>query len=110
MTANNIKKIDVNELKKRMDANPELCLIDVRENDEWQESHIPGAIHIPKDQITDRIESTTPERNQTIYLHCKGGVRSLYAAERLHAMGYEDIYSINGGIADWVAKGYPVVK
>ena len=108
MTDNTIKTIDVHELKKRRDANPNLCLIDVRELHEWQVLRIPGALHIPKDELTACIENKIPEHDKPIYLHCKGGMRSLYAANCLMEMGYEDVYSIDGGIAEWAMFGYPV--
>ncbi|KTD32953.1 Rhodanese domain protein [Legionella nautarum] len=103
-----INTIDVHELKKRLDTNPNLCLIDVRELHEWQSLHIPGALHIPKDELAAKIEALIPEREKPIYLHCKAGVRSLYAANCLLNMGYQELYSIDGGIAEWAMVGYPV--
>lgn len=110
MNDRKIETINVHELKKRRDNDPALCLIDVREPDEWQAVRIPGAILIPKDQISVQIEKKVPQRSQPIYLHCRGGVRSLYAAQTLLDLGYETLYSIEGGIAEWEASGYPVEK
>lgn len=110
MNDRKIETIDVHEFKKRRDNDPALCLIDVRERDEWQAVRIPGAILIPKDQIAMRIENQVPDRSQPIYLHCRGGVRSLHAAQTLFDLGYEALYSIQGGIAEWEACGYPVDK
>lgn len=103
-----IKHIDVEELKTRMDNTPNLVLIDVRELDEWQAMRIPGATHIPKDTVSQVIESHVPDKNQPIYLHCKGGVRSVYAGEKLLDKGYTDVYSIDGGILAWANHGYPI--
>lgn len=108
MTNHKIKTIDVHTFKQRYDASPDLCLIDVREDHEWQECHIPKAVHIPKDILTSVIEHQFPDRKSPIYLHCKGGVRSLYAAHCLMDMGYQDVYSIDGGIVEWANEGYPV--
>ena len=108
MTNHSIKTIDVHQLKNKMDAQPNLCLIDVRELDEWDTAHIPGAIHIPKDVITSGIESTVADKTQPIYLHCRGGVRSLYAAQCLMDIGYKEVYSVDGGIVEWAMFGYPV--
>lgn len=104
----NIKTIDVHQLKKLMETNPNLCLIDVRELEEWQEFHISGALHIPKDFIGSSIETRIPNKNLPIYLHCKGGVRSLFAAQVLLDLGYQEVYSVNGGIMDWAVSGYPI--
>lgn len=108
MTDHKVHTISVHELKKRRDADPKLCLIDVREDYEWQEQHIPGALHIPKDVLVEHIKATVPKHDQPIYLHCRGGVRSLHAANHLLAMGYKEVYSIDGGIAEWEKSGYPV--
>ncbi|WP_115707183.1 rhodanese-like domain-containing protein [Legionella sainthelensi] len=103
-----IKTINVHELKNEMKNCPDLCLIDVRELTEWEEFHIPGAIHIPKDSIAATIESKIPNKNQAIYLHCKAGVRSLYAAQSLLTLGYQYVYSVDGGIIEWALSGYPI--
>lgn len=108
MTNPHIKNIDVHELKNRMDKDPKLCLIDVRELTEWQEIHIPGALHIPKDEIAAKIESLIADKNQAIYLHCRSGVRSLYAAQSIIEKGYKEVYSVDGGIMDWAMFGYSV--
>jgi len=108
MTNHEIKTIDVHELKNRMENQPNLCLIDVREPQEWQELHIPGAALIPKDEITVLIQATTADKDQPIYLHCRSGVRSLYAAQNLMDIGYKDVYSVTGGIIEWAMYGYPV--
>ena len=108
MTKQNIKTVDVHHLKNKMDTHPDLCLIDVRELEEWQVARIPGAIHIPKDVITSNIDSKVTDKTQPIYLHCRGGVRSLYAAQCLMDIGYEEVYSVDGGIIEWAMFGYPV--
>ncbi|MDX1836461.1 rhodanese-like domain-containing protein [Legionella taurinensis] len=108
MTDNPIKTISSHELKKRWDNNSSLCVIDVRELDEWQEVHIPGAHHIPKDEIASRIKDVAPDLDSPVYLHCKGGVRSLTAAQTLKDLGYTALYSLDGGIMDWMKAGYPV--
>lgn len=110
MKEHNIKTVDVQELKKQMDNNHNLCLIDVREFNEWQTLRIPGAIHIPKDQIAIEISSKITDKNQPIYLHCRSGVRSLYAAQSLIDNGYQEVYSVDGGILDWAKHGYPVIE
>lgn len=110
MSESKINTIDVHELKKRRDNNPELCIIDVREKHEWQEIHIPGALHIPKDELSEYITAKISDHSCPIYMHCRGGVRSLHAAQTLLSMGYKEVYSINGGIIAWETAGYPVEK
>lgn len=105
-----IKRIDVHELKNKMDNNPQLCVIDVREPEEWQEFHIPGALHIPKGQIAEHINSVVQDEKTPLYLYCRGGVRSLYAAQQLADLGYQELYSIDGGIMDWAMAHYPIIS
>ena len=108
MTNLNINTIDVHELKKRYDASPDLCLIDVREDHEWHEMHIPGAINIPKDSLISIVEHKVADKSRPVYLHCRGGIRSLYAASCLTELGYKEVYSVDGGIMEWAASGYPI--
>ncbi len=108
MTDHKIKTINVHELKKRMDSDPTLCLIDVREDEEWQEQRIPGALHLQKDTLAGKIAIHEPDLEKPIYLHCRGGVRSLTAAGYLMDLGYTNVYSVDGGIAEWAKAGYPV--
>lgn len=105
-----VQTINVIELKEHYDKEQDLCLIDVRELSEWQEIHIPKAIHIAKDDIANRIESTVPDHSTPIYLHCRGGVRSLHAANTLIELGYTNVYSVDGGIMAWHAAGFPTTS
>lgn len=103
---NQVKLIDVHELKKRYSENNLLLLIDVRELSEWNEVHIPWTQHIPKDKINETIHSICPDINTPIYLHCRSGTRSQYAGQALIEQGYQVVYSVTGGIIDWVKSGY----
>lgn len=106
-----VKNIDVHELKNLQDANSNICIIDVRENDEWQAQRIKGKVaHIPKDLIVEEIESIAPEKNKKIYLYCGKGMRSHWAASQLIAHGYTDVYSVAGGITSWIDAGYPIIE
>ena len=102
-----IKTIDVHNLKQIYDTDEHLHLVDVREQSEWDEIHIPKAVHIPKNQI-NTIESLIPDHNAHIYLHCKGGTRSLNACATLMELGYKNVYSVTGGISAWAQAQYPV--
>lgn len=110
MTEHNIATVNVHELKNLLDSDPELCVIDVREHHEWNQNHIPGVAHIPKDELTARIVEQISDKNQPIYLYCQGGVRSYIAGQWLLAAGYNRVYSVNGGFGDWESSGYPVIK
>jgi sulfur-carrier protein adenylyltransferase/sulfurtransferase len=88
----------------------EIVLVDVREKLEWNEGHIPGAIHVPRGYLELQIEEAVPDKSKTVVLYCAGGVRSLIAGVTLQQMGYQDPISMSGGFGQWKGNGYPFVQ
>src|SRR5438034_5643300 len=88
----------------------EAVIVDVRENDEWDEEHILDAIHLSRGTIELDIEEKIPDLNQTIITHCGGGGRSALAAESLQKMDYKNVRSMAGGFRAWKAAGLPTTK
>jgi rhodanese-related sulfurtransferase len=88
----------------------EAIIADVREKDEWDEEHIPGAIHLSRGTIELDIEEKVPDPNALIICHCGGGGRSALAAESLQKMGYKNVRSMAGGFKAWKAAGLPSTK
>jgi molybdopterin/thiamine biosynthesis adenylyltransferase/rhodanese-related sulfurtransferase len=82
-------------------------IVDVREQDEWEQGHIPGAIHVSKSYLEQDIEAAVPDRRAPVVLYCAGGVRSLLAARDMREMGYEDPISMSGGFQLWKSEGRP---
>jgi len=97
-------------LKRRLDAPKDFHLLDVREDHEWTEGHIPGAIHLSRGILERDIEVAIPDREAEILLYCGGGYRSALAAENLQKMGYKRVLSVDGGWRGWVDAGFPVEK
>ena len=85
-------------------------IVDVREKDEWDEQHIPDAIHMSRGTIELDIEEKVPDTNALIICHCGGGGRSALAAESLQKMGYKNVRSMTGGFKAWKAAGLPSTK
>jgi len=104
-TKNEISEVDATEAKGLDDA----LWIDVREQDEWQEGHLPGAIHIPRGYLESRIEAAAPDRAQQIVLYCAAANRSAFAAKSLVELGYENVHSLAGGFTDWKRNGLEIV-
>src|SRR5256886_5115582 len=110
-----VKEVDPSEvhglqshLQQRNGAEPDLVVVDVREQGEWDQGHIPGAIHVPRSYLESRFENFIPERNKKVVLYCATGQRSALAANTLEEfMGYEDVASMNGGFALWKDRGFP---
>jgi len=88
----------------------EAVIVDVREKDEWEEGHIPDAIHLGRGTIELDIEEKVPDPNAMIICHCGGGGRSALAAESLQKMGYKNVRSMAGGLKAWRAAGLPTTK
>ncbi len=75
-------------------------LIDVRTVEEYEEGHIPGAICVPNETITDTRPEALPDLEQTLLVYCRTGRRSKEASAKLSRMGYTHVYEF-GGIVDW---------
>jgi len=98
---------DVHTLLK----NPEnFILIDVREDNEWHEGHLPQAIHLSRGILECNIEQKVPDTEKRIILYCRSGSRSALAANSLEKMGYTKVQSMKGGFMDWVKGNYPIDK
>ena len=102
-----ISEVDATRARQVVDAGDAL-VVDVREQDEWDEGHIPGAVHIPRGNLESRIERAAPDRERAILLYCSAGNRSVFAAKTLAELGYEDVVSLSGGFTDWKRNGFPV--
>ncbi|MBA2644944.1 MAG: molybdopterin-synthase adenylyltransferase MoeB [Solirubrobacterales bacterium] len=106
-----IREVDpreVNDLRSNGSVDGAV-LVDVREQHEFEESHIPGAVHVPRGHLESRIEGAAPDRDQRVILYCASGNRSALAAQTLQeALGYEHAESLEGGITLWKDRGYDV--
>ena len=94
------------DAKKIMDSGEEHIILDTREQDEFDEGHIPGAILIPYTEIENKAEEMLPEKDAQILVYCRSGRRSKIASESLAKLGYTSVKEF-GGIIDWP---YEVVK
>jgi rhodanese-related sulfurtransferase len=103
-----IRELTVDQVKAKLDRGEKFHLIDVREESEWSKDHVAGADYLGKGIIERDIEARIPKTSEEIVLYCGGGFRSALAADNLQKMGYTNVYSMDGGIRDWRAKGYPL--
>lgn len=105
-----VKETDVADVKRRMDAGETFVLIDVREDNEWANGHLPRAVHLGKGIIERDIEQRVPDTSTKLILYCGGGFRSALAGDNLQKMGYSNVESMDGGWRGWVEAGLPTVK
>lgn len=94
------EQITAEEAKKIMDSGEEHIILDTREQDEFDEGHIPGAILIPYTEIENKAEAMLPDKDKLILVYCRSGRRSKIAAESLSKLGYTNVKEF-GGIIDW---------
>ena len=86
-----------------------VAIVDVRETEEWDQGHVPGAKHVPRGYLESRIEGAVPDRDARIVLYCASGNRSALAAKTLRdELGYEHVESMTGGYTLWKDRGYEV--
>lgn len=100
-----VSEVEVADLSKRKPSDQASTVVDVREKNEWDEGHIPGAIHVPRGYLELRIESAVPNKSAPVVLYCAGGTRSVLAADTLREMGYSDVRSVRGGFTAWKDAG-----
>jgi sulfur-carrier protein adenylyltransferase/sulfurtransferase len=102
-----ISEIDAAHARERIESG-EPVVVDVREQDEWDEGHVPGAVHVPRGHLESRIERLAPDTSRPVVVYCSAGNRSAFAAKTLTDLGYEDVVSLAGGFTDWKRNGFPV--
>ncbi len=105
-----VKETNVADVKRRMDSGEKFLLVDVREDNEWEKGHVPGAVHMGRGVIERDIETQVPETSTKMILYCGGGFRSALVADNLQKMGYTNVESMDGGWKGWVAAGLPAKK
>jgi sulfur-carrier protein adenylyltransferase/sulfurtransferase len=104
-----IEEIGSPALAEALESDSPPLVVDVREQDEWDEGHIPTAVHIPRGHLESRIERIAPDREAQIVLTCASGVRSAFAAKTLEELGYQHVSSHEPGFTGWKRDGFPVV-
>jgi hydroxyacylglutathione hydrolase len=101
-----IELIDPDELAERLEAD-DLLVLDVRDDNEFAEAHIPGSVHLPYGELPER-QGELP-RDRQIAAICSGGKRSGLAASILQREGFERVLHVaNGGVGTWRRAGRPV--
>jgi sulfur-carrier protein adenylyltransferase/sulfurtransferase len=101
-----IREVDPQEVHQNGNS---AVIVDVREQHEFDESHLPGAVHVPRGHLESRIEGAAPDKSQRVVLYCATGNRSALAADTMQGLlGYENVESMRGGITLWKDRGYDV--
>ncbi len=103
-----VKEISLEEAWRRLEANPQTVLLDVREDGEWAKGHAARAQHLGRGVLERDIEERFPNRQTEILMYCGGGYRSVLACDSAQRMGYVNVFSIQGGYRAISAAHWPV--
>jgi sulfur-carrier protein adenylyltransferase/sulfurtransferase len=101
-----IEEIDASRARELISQDSP-TIVDVREQHEWDEGHLPDAVHVPRGSLESRIEGTVPDKSTPVLVYCAAGNRSAFAAKTLAELGYEHVVSLAGGFTDWKRNGFP---
>ena len=104
-----IDEISSPDLHDRLAAGDRPFLLDVREQDEWDEGHLPGAVHVSRGNLEARIEAVIPDKSREVVIYCAAGARSAFVAKSMLELGYADVASMSGGFSEWKHNGYSYV-
>lgn len=102
-----IPSMTMDELEERMETG-DIAVLDVRGRSEWEAGHLPGVGNIPVGYLTEHLDELP--RDRPLVLHCQTGARSAIAASVLRAHGLDNVLNVQGGYADWAARGNPVER
>ena len=84
---------------KELDQKKGMVLLDVRPDKEYEQGHIPGAVHVPLADIGDKVKKLKKDKDLVVY--CRSGNQSIWAIKRLMGMGYKNLYNLKGGYSAW---------
>jgi adenylyltransferase/sulfurtransferase len=104
-----IREENVRNIEARRSSKENFVILDVREKHEWDEGHLPDAVHIERGFLEQKIEGAVRDKNTPIVVYCQGGSRSAFAAKTLQELGYKNVISMAGGYGDWKNNGLPFV-
>jgi sulfur-carrier protein adenylyltransferase/sulfurtransferase len=91
-----IEEISTPDAHALLDDDTTPLFVDVRERNEWDEGHLPGAVHLPRNNLESRVEALIPDKTRSLVVYCGSGSRSAFATKALQELGYED----------WKRNGY----
>lgn len=101
-----ISEISTEEAQSKIDAGG-VVVLDVREPDEFDQGALVNVVHIPRGHLEAQIESRITDKTAPVVVYCAGGVRSAFAAQTLALLGYQNVFSMDGGFGRWKDEGRP---
>ncbi len=105
-----ITEVSTDEVKTLLEHQKAFYLIDVREKEEFSQSHLPSSLFLSKGWIEAKIHHLVKDKASTIVLYCGSGNRSALAADNLRKMGYKNVQSMSGGIKKWIQEHKSIIN
>ena len=107
--ATKVHKVGIEEFDKlRQDKSK--AVLDVRTAEEFQRSHIPGAVNIDVNSPDFEKKVSELDKNKTYLVHCAAGGRSARACQKMEKVGFRELYDLSPGFRGWEKAGKPVEK
>jgi len=93
-------RLGIKQISSRdLDQKKGMVLLDVRSNKEYEQGHIPGAVHVPLSDIGNKVKKLKKDKELVVY--CRNGSQSIWAIKRLMGMGYKNLANLKGGYHAW---------
>ncbi len=105
-----INEISIDKVKKMVDNKENIIILDVRDREEYETGHIPGAINISRGSLDFKVRLIIPDKNSTIIVYCGLDLRSPLATKSMNDLGYKKAVNMIGGLKAWKEAGYPILK
>ena len=103
-----VKEVDAAELKKRLDENANIRLLDIRSQAEVLGGVLPNAEHLAMHLIPLKMQEFSQNRDIEVVLYCRSGARSYHACMYLMQQGIDNVVNLRGGIISWAQHGYEI--
>ncbi|MBW3622073.1 MAG: sulfurtransferase [Armatimonadetes bacterium] len=103
-----IREVTPDEMERLRQTGAPVLVVDVRDEEDYREGHLPGAVSIPRGALEMNIDDHTTDEERPIVCYCGGGSRSALSALSLQQMGYRNVMSLSGGFRGWKESDRPV--
>jgi rhodanese-related sulfurtransferase len=104
-----VPQVEVKDLFDAIQKKEDFILLDVRTPGEYSKGKIAGSINLPVDEVKEKVESITPEKQKLVYVYCLSGSRSVVAVDAMIKLGYKKVFDVKSGLLAWRVSNFPVV-
>ncbi len=105
-----IKEVSAPDLNSMMKSGAPIVILDVRDRDEYDGGHIPGAVNISRGTLEFKVNMMLPDKGAKIIVYCGVDLRGPLATKTLNELGYKNAVNLKGGLDSWKEAGYPIQK